>query len=188
MKSLPDIWKSYKVSDIELLAPLVSIVQSSGTGKSRTALELSSHNLYVVYTNFNFEGQGWHPKSPIVESINKEPLESTRFYASYILACIESASIAKFHMVDFESFKNLFLPQNLQDKPSEIWEWLKMRADYNMNYLNDLKNFEHDFDMLMPLVCVQFFKQRNDILKAGNQGIMTNCAIYLKISVRSVSR
>ncbi|EFJ08704.1 hypothetical protein SELMODRAFT_428636 [Selaginella moellendorffii] len=78
-----DMWKTEKT----MIAPIVTLVQSSGWGKSRTTCELANLGVFVIYWSFASSGTAYPPSSgPTLLSQSRFML----FCIDYFVSCIEA--------------------------------------------------------------------------------------------------
>ncbi|EFJ20481.1 hypothetical protein SELMODRAFT_418129 [Selaginella moellendorffii] len=94
-----DLWKTEK----NMIAPVVTLVQSSGWGKSRTTCELANLGVFVIYCSFASSGTAYPPRSAFadffytnaVKLLSPGPtlLSQSRFMLfciDYFVSCIEA--------------------------------------------------------------------------------------------------
>ncbi|EFJ28298.1 hypothetical protein SELMODRAFT_410965 [Selaginella moellendorffii] len=94
-----DMWKAEKL----MIAPVVTLVQSSGWGKSRTTCELANLGVFVIYCSFASSGTAYPPRSAFadffytnaVKLLSSGPtlLSQSRFMLfciDYFVSCIEA--------------------------------------------------------------------------------------------------
>ncbi|EFJ35458.1 hypothetical protein SELMODRAFT_404888 [Selaginella moellendorffii] len=94
-----DMWKTKKT----MIAPVVTLVQSSGWGKSRTTCELANLGVFVIYCSFASSGTAYPPRSAFadffytnaVRLLSSGPtlLSQSRFMLfciDYFVSCIEA--------------------------------------------------------------------------------------------------
>ncbi|EFJ20321.1 hypothetical protein SELMODRAFT_418134 [Selaginella moellendorffii] len=94
-----DMWKTEKL----MIAPVVTLVQSSGWGKSRTTCELANLGVFVIYCSFASSGTAYPPRSAFadffytngVKLLSSGPtlLSQSRFMLfciDYFVSCIEA--------------------------------------------------------------------------------------------------
>ncbi|EFJ05595.1 hypothetical protein SELMODRAFT_431428 [Selaginella moellendorffii] len=92
-------WKTKKT----MIAPVVTLVQSSGWGKSRTACELATLGVFVIYCSFASSGTAYPPRSAFADffytnavkllSSSSTLLSQSRFMLfciDYFVSCIEA--------------------------------------------------------------------------------------------------
>ncbi|EFJ28585.1 hypothetical protein SELMODRAFT_411043 [Selaginella moellendorffii] len=94
-----DMWKTEKT----MIAPVVTLVQSSGWGKSRTTCEVANLGVFVIYCSFASSGTAYPPRSAFadffytnaVKLLSSGPtlLSQSRFMLfciDYFVSCIEA--------------------------------------------------------------------------------------------------
>ncbi|EFJ20513.1 hypothetical protein SELMODRAFT_418203 [Selaginella moellendorffii] len=94
-----DMWKTEKT----MIAPVVTLVQSSGWGKSRTTCELANVGVFVIYCSFASSGTAYPPRSAFadffytnaIKLLSSGPplLSQSRFMLfciDYFVSCIEA--------------------------------------------------------------------------------------------------
>ncbi|EFJ17389.1 hypothetical protein SELMODRAFT_420986 [Selaginella moellendorffii] len=94
-----DMWKMKKA----MIAPVVTLVQSSGWGKSRTTCELANLGVFVIYCSFASSGTAYPPRSAFADffytnavkllSSGSTLLSQSRFMLfciDYFVSCIEA--------------------------------------------------------------------------------------------------
>ncbi|EFJ35070.1 hypothetical protein SELMODRAFT_404882 [Selaginella moellendorffii] len=94
-----DMWKTKKA----MIAPVVTLVQSSGWGKSRTTCELANLGVFVIYCSFASSGTAYPPRSAFADffytnavkllSSGSTLLSQSRFMLfciDYFVSCIEA--------------------------------------------------------------------------------------------------
>ncbi|EFJ17305.1 hypothetical protein SELMODRAFT_420996 [Selaginella moellendorffii] len=85
-----DMWKTKKA----MIAPVVTLVQSSGWGKSRTTCELANLGVFVIYCSFASSGTAYPPRSAFADFFYTNAVKllssgSTLSQSRFMLFCID---------------------------------------------------------------------------------------------------